>query len=160
MRVFLTFLLVIFLFSCDRESISEKEVNSKYQSIQRKWEIVAIQTVGPGADSVQIELNSATIDWNTKCKYSDEDGNYNYCSGKGDFNGLDVTYSYGYDATDEKYILRFSSLQTNESSLERKLSAIINGRWDFDVSGNTFIAKQVHNDRLPGVLTTLTARAR
>lgn len=162
MRAFLYFFLIAAFLSCDRESIVEKEVNAEYKSLQRKWQFVTMETAGAGADSVSVELTSASVDWSAKCKYTDEGGNYNLCGGKGDFNGLEVTYAYGYDATEGKYILRLNYPGQNTKEqyiLGRKLDGMINGRWEFEVTGETFTATQTNNERLPGVLTTLTAKA-
>jgi hypothetical protein len=162
MRFFHTFFLVAALVSCDRESISEKEVNAKYKTIQRKWQFVSKETVGAGADSVRIELFSGAVDWRTsKCKYTDEGANYNYCGGNGDFNDQEANYRYGYYATEGWFMLGISPSQNTKDAyiLGQKLNLLINGRWKFEATGETFTATQISNERLPGVLTTLKAIA-
>lgn len=161
MRLFLYFLLSVALLSCDKESVVEREVNAEYKNLQRKWQFTSIETKGANSDSVLIDLLAASVDWSVKCKYNDEGGNFNLCGGKGNFNSLETTYAYGYDAADDQYILQigYASKNAQEQKLGRKLDDIINGRWEFEINDKTLIAKQISNERLPGVLTTLTAKA-
>ena len=141
----LSIILVVLLGSCQSEK--EKLINAEFGMIQAHWVINSFSFSPNTPETMKDVLKTGEIQLRS-CKYDDKRFNTDavVCGGDAVINDLfwGVSYRYLYD----KRLFVFQLAVDNRDGSYReggphsKITKLINGEWNFAVSGNTLTATQ------------------
>ena len=152
--------LVVLLGSC--ESKQEKLINAEFAMVQAHWVINSFSFSPNTPEAIKNVLKNGEMQLRS-CKYDDKRFNTDavVCGGEAQINNSFFAVSYRYLYDKRLYVFQLAVDNRDGSYREDgphpKIINLIDGEWNFVVSGNTLTAKQVTNYKTPQYLVSFTA---